>query len=564
MMGDFANVNALWSAVAAGTLVAQGACEVVISPGSRSTPLTAAFVAHPGLRCHAVLDERSAGFVALGLAKATRRPAVLLCTSGSAPAHYLPAVIEASRCGVPLLVLTADRPPEMRGCRSGQTIDQSNLFGAHARHWAEAPLPSPSASALAGWRDLILDCLSRARGTFPGPVQLDVPFRDPLAPQVRGEACSADVDAVCGPARLCDAEPVAFEGVLPAWKRGIAVVGAAWSGRPALALARTFSAAGWPVLADVVSGLRGQVPGVLTAYDAVLRAPAASAALRPDGVVLVDCWPTSKVLRAWLAGAGIPCIAISDSDEHPDAVHLPSTRWPLSGLRLASAPVAADPAFADAWKRADARARASLDASLDAAPAATESLVAREVARTLRRGRLLLASSLCVRDFEWFAAALAPDVEVCHNRGANGIDGLVSTASGLALADAATPVVLVCGDLAFLHDAGGLLAARQVDGGSLTIAVVDNSGGGIFESLPIAKGAPALFEAWFATPQPVDIAALCVGYGVPCHECATAADLAAHIRECPRGVRVLRLRTDRKSSMSWRQKAFADAAKALG
>ncbi|MEO0055571.1 MAG: hypothetical protein RLZZ50_1518, partial [Verrucomicrobiota bacterium] len=310
---DFRNTNALWCSVAAETLWRAGLRHAVISPGSRNTPLTLALVAHPGIETTPVLDERSAGFFGLGIAKRTGAPVLLLCTSGSAGAHYLPAVIEARESGAPLIVVTADRPPELRDCASGQTIDQQKLFGEFAEFFHELAVPEPSAEMLAYLRQTLRHAYARA--ALGAPVHLNAPFRDPLPPieddTAKGLATSFDWERFFAAPEGAVAEfspklgmPAEFVA-----KRGVIIAGVGFDdGRCALTHGAGYH---WPVLADAISGARLQLTNratVVAAYDAILRDERAAEALRPEAVVIFGDVPTSKVLRAWLAKVDAPVV----------------------------------------------------------------------------------------------------------------------------------------------------------------------------------------------------------------------------------------------------------------
>src|ERR1035438_10124197 len=317
---DFRNVNALWGSVVVETLVRSGVNRAVISPGSRSTPLAFAFARHPGVEAIPVLDQRSAGFFALGLAKQDMRPVALLCTSGTAGANYFPAVIEAHEAGVPLIVLTADRPPEMRSCASGQTIDQHRLYGAFVRFPPELAVPEASEPLLRYLRQTVAHAVERTLAPLAGPVHLNAPFRDPLAPVADGGAAgrfAAGVDWEAFFEHLAPPQPVASVSEIPAFPHavhGIIVAGPLpdpdGAGHAA-AVGEISRRLGWPVLADGLSPARNHaaaVPHLVTRYDALLRSAAAAESLRPECVLCLGEWTTSKVLRAWIEASGAPVL----------------------------------------------------------------------------------------------------------------------------------------------------------------------------------------------------------------------------------------------------------------
>ncbi|TSJ78235.1 2-succinyl-5-enolpyruvyl-6-hydroxy-3-cyclohexene-1-carboxylic-acid synthase [Rariglobus hedericola] len=567
---DFRNTNALWCSVLAETLVRCGVTQAVISPGSRSTPLTMALARHPGVEAVPVLDERSAAFFALGLAKQKGRPVVLVCTSGTAGANYYPAVIEAHESGVPLIVITADRPAEMRDCSSGQTIDQQKLFGGFVTFYHELAVPQADVTLLRYLRQTVVHATDRA---LRGPVHLNAPFRDPLPP-IADETAKAleshDWEAFF--TEFLAPKPEPFMGVtLPHKGRGIVIAGPAqstdaeaWSE----AVWRFAKQRGWPVLADALNPLRSHASHettMITAYDAILRSGTMAEKLKPDFIVCVENWPTSKVLRTWIDGLGVPVLLLTASDRNGDALHAP-TRWVRCGIEdVLSAPagdIAADVrTYTAVWGAAERAARRVIDASM-ADAAAFEGRIVWELAQKLPGGTpLFIANSMPVRDAEYFWPANDRELRVFVNRGANGIDGTLSTAMGVAHGNA--PAVLLTGDLALLHDANGFLSVPRFNG-SLTIVLVNNNGGGIFNHLPIAQFEQE-FEKYWATPQSVDFARLCAAYGVSHTLVADAASLAEIAVKLPvRGVRVLEVCTDRNQDAAFRKKLFADVAAALG
>jgi 2-succinyl-5-enolpyruvyl-6-hydroxy-3-cyclohexene-1-carboxylic-acid synthase len=566
---DFRNTNALWCSVAAETLWRAGVRHAVVSPGSRNTPLTMALVAHPGIETTPVLDERSAAFFGLGIAKRTGAPVLLLCTSGSAGANYLPAVIEAKESGTPLLVVTADRPPELRDCASGQTIDQQKLFGSFVGFYHELAVPAPRAELLRYLRQTLRHTVARA--AEGGPVHLNAPFRDPLPPieddTAKALACAVEWEEFFEEPPAATAEAPVKLG-LPAdfvSKRGVIVAGVGFDrGECALAHGAGY---GWPVLADAISGARLQVSTratVVAAYDAILRDERAAEKLAPEVVVIFGDLPTSKVLRAWLAKIDVPVVQFTPYRENRDGLHARTRRVRARAEELKYPPLVfqgAPQEWEQSWAKAEAAAQKVL-ANAETEPG-FEGACTRTIAAELKRGRtLFVASSMPVRDLEHLAPARADGPRVIANRGANGIDGTLSTALGVA--HGGEPTVLLTGDLAFLHDTNGLLTAAKLKG-SLTVVVINNEGGGIFGHLPVAKFDPP-FEEYWATPQKVEIAKLCAAYGVPHRIVSSASGLRTLLRTevGQPGLRVIEIRTDRKKDAETRRRLFAEAAKAAG
>ncbi|WP_269526469.1 2-succinyl-5-enolpyruvyl-6-hydroxy-3-cyclohexene-1-carboxylic-acid synthase [Coraliomargarita parva] len=558
------NVNSAWAAVCMEVLSRLGVEHVVISPGSRSTPLTVAAARNPKLDAIPILDERSAGFYALGLAKRSHKPVVLVCTSGTAAANYFPAVIEASMSGTPLLVFSADRPPELRDCSSGQTIDQFKLFGAYVRSFHEMALPEVSAEMLAYLRQRLVHAVDQATHHNPGPVHLNFPFRDPLAPSPADEpVVGKDVleDASTVLTRIC--ESVSLENALDtvagerlaSHTHGLIVVGDVnpkGGNEPFTdAVAMLSQKLGWPVLADVLNPLRGhagEMPALVCNYDAILRDASSVDELSPTAVLQIGPLPTSKVLRQWLSRLDAVGFLLAEFPANTDPLHRVAV--PMTGEvhRLAEhlSHQRSDPDWTLAWSTREIQVRKRIETALKAEQSSFEGKAAWLLSGHLPVGTpVFLAGSMSVRYAEWFWAAGNRACPVLANRGANGIDGTLGTAMGMAHGN--RPSILLTGDLAFLHDSNALLAASRMQG-SLTVVCLNNNGGGIFELLPVASLEPP-FEAFFATPQEVDLAKLADAHGVA-YQCIDDWDTFVRlINHLPaRGLRVLELKTDRKVS----------------
>jgi len=580
-------------------LIRCGVREAVLAPGSRSAPLAMAMFGRaagdsdgqPGLRLHLRTDERSAAFLGLGLAKASRRPVVVGCTSGTAAAHFHAAVIEADEAGVPLIVLTADRPPELRGTGASQTIDQLKLYGAAVRWFCEAGVPEERAGMVRYWRSLACRAwavASGAAGGLPGPVHVNIPFRDPLLPGsedagglAAGRAPAAGDAAGPGgwpepldgrpdgaPWTSCGPAPAA-EAPLPVdWaERGVVVCGGGdYDPAPLLGLAE---AAGWPVLAEPPSNAR-RGPNALSAYDYLLDSPAFLAAHRPDIIVSAGRPGLSRGLLAFLRGAPGPVPA-----RHVVLAQGPG-RW-ADPARTATEVAAAvrlsgpapgrgrDTPWLAAWRRADAAARRAADAVLDAEEPVTEPGLARDLAAALPDGALLWAgSSLPVRDLDQHMSPRA-GLRVMCNRGTNGIDGLVSSATGAALAhqaDGGGPAFALIGDLAFLHDHAGLVLGPAEPRPDLCFVVVNNDGGGIFSTLEQAAF-PGSFERLFGTPHGADLALLTRAAGLEHTLLGKASALEDALRGT--GLRVVEVRTGRTAGAELRSRLRdACAAAAAG
>ena len=516
--------------------MALGVRDVVLAPGSRHTPVVLAAEASDA-RVHTVLDERSAGFFALGLARVTGRPVVVACTSGSAGAHLLPAVVEADRSRLPLLVLTADRPPELQGVGAAQTIEQRHLLAGYVRLYADPGAPDPAAGA--GWPGTLAAlAVDAATGQRPGPVHLNLPFRKPLWDAAPAAPRRRPPQVMRGPATLPGADLDLLAAELRGAGRGVivcgpgdpGVLGAPRSGVDAALRAgvgRLADALGWPVIAEAVSPARSLDRGVITTADALLRSSSFADRMAPELILRFGQMPTSKPVAGWCARGGRTRTWLVDAtgDVH-DPAHVaervlacdPARLCATLADRLAGAP-SEESSWSRAWAAAEAVARDQLAAAIEGDHAWGGS-VARAVMASLGEGALLhVASSMAIRDLDSFGFAPDHPTLVTANRGTNGIDGTLSTALGQAAGWPYGPVTVLMGDLAFLHDLGALVTAARPSAGAsarVRLVVVDNSGGGIFDHLPIAAH-PSAFEPHFVTTQGADIAPLCRGAGVPCH-----------------------------------------------
>ena len=505
-------------------LVRCGMRHAVTCPGSRNAPLILTLAGHPGIEAVSVIDERSAGFVALGLAKASGRPVAVTCTSGTAATNLHPAVAEAWEARVPLIVLTADRPPELRGVGAGQAIDQLNLYGSAAKLFVEVGTHQPGRETAIHHRALACRAYWTARGGRPGPVHLNFPLREPLAP-AREELSAGDWSGredgrpwteLREHATAPHADDVhALASRIVATPRGAIVCGPT-SEQVAEPAARLAAGAGWPLLAEPTSGVRcgdHDRSHVVAHYDVLLRAAPFARDHAPELVLRVGDTPTSKPLREWLADA--PQVVLD-----PHAAWNEPTRRAELLLHAAAAPaldaLAAalemrtperDPAWLASWREADAL----VPPALAEAPDPFEPKVLAGLEPELPDEALVwVSSSMPIRDVEAYFPQSPKRLRFLANRGANGIDGVVSSALGAALGSG-RPTWLLTGELALLHDVGGLLAARRA-GVDLRIVCLNNGGGAIFDFLPVAEHAdPALYEEHIATPADVDLSRLAPG-----------------------------------------------------
>jgi 2-succinyl-5-enolpyruvyl-6-hydroxy-3-cyclohexene-1-carboxylate synthase len=540
-----------------------GVRTAAVSPGSRSTPLALALAGDERITVHVFLDERSGSFFALGATKATGRPSVVLCTSGTAAAEFHPAVLEAFHARVPLIVCTADRPPELRDTGAGQAVDQLKLYGDSLRWFAEVGAPSPADAESPYWRSVSARSVAAATGPPAGPVHLNLAFREPLVPTGAEVVLPPGRDDgapwVASNARLpqpdpADVDRLAF--VIAAETRGVILVG--WgAGVDPEAVERFSAVARWPMLADPVSGAR-QGPNAISTYDALLRSPAAGKSLRPDVALRLGAPLTGRVGSSWL-DASVRQILVDPEGAWLDPNRSSAERMIADPSALLDAVTERGPArsqsfWLSSWLSAERAARRDLDALLDSWPEPFEGRVARDLVSGLPDGAtLVVGSSMPVRDVESFAPPRR-GLRFLSNRGVNGIDGFVSSVLGAAVAGG--PVVALCGDLTFLHDTGGLLGAgaRRLDA---TFVVLDNDGGGIFNFLPQAGGGH--FETLFGTPHGIDLAALAAVHGITTERVTKADDLLPAVERAisAGGVRLVVVPTDRADNVERHRQAWA-------
>ena len=536
-----------------------GLRHAVTCPGSRNAPIALTLAATEGIAAVSVIDERSAGYLALGMAKASGSPVAITCTSGTAAANLHPAVCEAFEARVPLLALTADRPPELREVGAGQSIDQLKLYGTAAKWFVEVGTHEPGRQAAVHHRALACRAFWTAAGGRPGPVHLNFPLREPLAPE-REELDADDWAGRPGgrpwvELREHSSAPHAndvhglAEAVAEA-PRGVLVCGPTAEDL-AEPVARLAAQAGWPVLAEPTSSLRcgdHDRSSVVAHYDVLLRDAGFAAGHEPQLALRLGDMPTSKPLRAWIAGA--PQVVI---DPHA-AWHEP-TRTAGLVLHAAAAPAcdalaaalemrgpARDPAWVDSWRAADAL----VGPALAEAPDPFEPKLLAALEQALPEDALVwLSSSMPVRDVEAYFPQSPKPLRFLANRGANGIDGVVSSAAGAALASG-RPTFLLIGELALLHDLGGLLASARA-GAELTIVCLNNGGGAIFDFLPVAEHAdPDLYERHIASPAGVELRRVAALADLPHSLAATPDELLVAVA----APGLVEVRTDRGANVA--------------
>jgi len=584
-----ANLNQLWSRALVEELVRGGVRHAVVCPGSRSSPLALACAQGEGLlKTWSVIDERSAGFFALGLAKQSRSPVVLVATSGTAGAHFYPAVIEAAMANVPLVVLTADRPLELQGWGAPQTVPQARFFGDFARLFADVGLPEASDVALVHLRATVARAVVMAMRAPRGAVQLNVPFREPLSPTPEGAPpderlsslanegrAGAPLTRIVPPVRQPD--PRVLDEVrarVAATEQGVIVCGPRdESDGFAEAIARLAEATGYPVLAEATSQARyGGGPATVSLYDTMLRHAPFAQAHRPKLVLRFGGGLTPKGPQAWIDGSGAEVVLFSDEGALFDPAHRAARVVEGSAVAACEALSRGLSRGLGQWSRsflwAEQWARAALESAFSEDMSLTEMRVAHEVVGALPEGaNLFVSSSMPIRDVDAFAPPTGRQLHVYANRGANGIDGIVSSALGVAAASG-RPTVLLTGDLAFLHDVGGLLTARR-SGVPLTVVVVNNDGGGIFSFLPIAQAeqARAHYETLWGTPHGVDLSHAAALYQARFRRPDSPASLRSAVTEGLKlgGLHVIETRVvERTKNVELHRGLFAKMAAALG
>ena len=586
------NINTLWAKALVDELARSGLRSVCISPGSRSTPLVVQFAEHPDIEDISVVDERSGGFVALGLAQASERPVALVCTSGTAAANYFPAICEASSAGVPLLVLTADRPSELYDCGASQAMDQIKLYGDRVRWFHQVAQPEATPKKLRYVRSLACRAYARAQGANPGPVHLNLPFRKPLEPIAVPEGHPDSV-----PASLATEDPVAVNGrddgrpfssirtgrlaadraalddfcaLLRQAERPLILAGADRRGRDYReALCGFAERIGAPIAAEPTSHLRhwrGRGGCVLATGDFLFESEFYDAVGQPDLVIRTGRAPLLWSAQSLVRGvAAAEQVVVGPDEDVADPDHIVSLQLRCDVRALFEAAeeleVSEDASSAASWLQAHRAVDEVALQSLRGALAADETLSAPGMWGKLagllpQDAGLFVSNSMPIRNLDTFMCGAQHSVDVFFNRGLNGIDGINSTGLGVALARRQAgreePTVIVTGDVALRHDIGGLLLAAEL-GVDATVIVVDNDGGGIFEYLPIAQF-EGVHNRHFATPpeRPLDRRAL-AAFEVteptswPEFQGAVQQSFATH------GTQLIRVRTDRKRDKELRE-----------
>lgn len=541
------NPSTALARVVADELVARGVRLVVISPGSRSGALAIAAAGHPELDTRVVIDERSAAFHALGASRASSRPVAVVATSGTAPANFYPAVVEADMSCVPLLVVSADRPVELRGVGANQTIDQVELFGTKVRAYAGIEAPDPDVDGNAEWRRTIAGLLQRSRGPKPGPVHLNIAFREPTVP-VEDDGRSVSAPYPFATPRV-DASPalapeqLAVEPPLSTPERTLVIAGDGAYDRKSLAIEA--ARLGWPVLATALSGMRGE--GIIGAYRGILSG-GIPRELEPEAVIAIGALGPDPVLEVLFAAASHR-MRIDFWGRNIDPGRNSTARYNADPVRLIADVVPGpDASWLTAWLDAETKSRERLSGAVSSGTGMTGAKTASAL-NDIDWNALVVASSLPIREVD---AHLRRSGPVFANRGASGIDGFVSTALGVASVMPRT--LALAGDLSFLHDGNGFLHDGEID---LTMVVVDNGGGGLFDSLPQARFAPD-YERLFVTDPNRDLTALARFHGARAREADSPEAIVRLVGDAlgRSGLDVVLVRVDRVEDLEARAQLF--------
>jgi 2-succinyl-5-enolpyruvyl-6-hydroxy-3-cyclohexene-1-carboxylate synthase len=549
-----------------------GITDACLAPGSRSTPMALALARRPELRIHVSLDERSASFLALGIAKRSGRPVAVVTTSGTAAANLYPAVMEAHHARVPLILMTADRPPKLRDTGAGQTMDQIKLYGSAVRWFVEVGVAEDRRESVGYWRSIACRAYHASNVPGAGPVHLNLAFRQPFV-RVEGEPAFSHelggrqdgapwIQVASRPPTIPPGDLSRLLDEIDGTERGLIVAGTGdHDPEPIVTLAQ---AARWPLLAEGTSNVRAG-PAAISTYDALLRQESFASSHRPELVLRIGNLGTSAALSEFL-DPSVRQIAIEPEDAWPDPRR--SISWMIRSevgelCRVLTRELdhIQRSRWLNDWLRAEATARSVIDGILDYREEVTEPRIVRDLADAAPAGsNLVVASSMPIRDLDWF---MRPRMElrVLANRGVNGIDGFVSTVLGVALAGRGRTCALM-GDLALLHDQNGLLvaAAKKIDA---VLVVLNNNGGGIFSFLPQATEPE--FERLFATPHNLDLSALAVLYRCGYRLLEKASELEPAMEDAMQigGIQIIEARTDRNTNVDLHREIWSAVGEAL-
>ena len=550
-----AQANFIWGEIVAHTLHELGITQVFFSPGSRSTPLILGLERHQYISCIPVLDERTAAFLALGFSQRTKQPTVLLCTSGSAVTHWFPAIAEASHSGIPLLLLSADRPDELQNCASGQTINQKELFGSFVRGFHQIPHPTLKPSSFHSLQITLAHAYSQSTTLNPGPVHLNFPFREPFIPTQSPPPYSLSPLLKSKiPIPNTGEEISKINQAVKSFSRPLIIAG---EFAPVSVIDDWLSKYPVPVLCDSLSPLRETpLPRRILRYENLLRDSTFIKENRPDLIIVLGPLPTSKTLRSWVDQSGARRIIIEPRGISVDPLASTSQSFSIQFPNLSSVHLpSCEEGWVESWQNSEKSVEEKMNVAFSERLPFFEGKLSHILSQYLPPGSFLqVANSMPIRDIEWFWSGSDKDRKIFGNRGVNGIDGTLGTALGLAH-KADKPTFLLTGELAFLHDSNALLFQNQLVG-NLTIFLINNQGGGIFEHLPIADQPE--FEKCFATPQDCDFSKLCQAHGIEFIRSQNWDEIINLIQiPIQSGIRVIEIKTDRKKDKETRKRLLA-------
>jgi 2-succinyl-5-enolpyruvyl-6-hydroxy-3-cyclohexene-1-carboxylate synthase len=587
---DFCNVNTLWASLLVESLSLLGLKFALISPGSRSGPLALAFAKHPEIEAIPVLDERSAAFYGLGLAKRSKIPVALVCTSGTAGANFYPAIIEAYQSKTPLLVLTADRPLQLRDCHAGQTINQTNLYGYYPNWYLELSQPSLDFDSLKYLRQTIVQAWQKTLFPKAGVVHLNIPFGEPLSPVPDLDSQKilekydftnffAQLTHSHQPARTLSTDEL--DEILEKWlsfKKGLIIVGNVspqFAHNYCQSIGHLSKLLKFPVLADCLSPLRNfhnLNPYLISNYDLILRNSNLSKEIVPEIIIQIAELPTSKELRGWLSVNDCPRFILEDGSDNLDPLHGQTIHIRVAVEKLVESlknsqlinniKEKQNFEYVSSWLKLEEIIALRIQEKMSDIDYLNEAKVAWTLSnKLLNKTSIFIANSMSVRYAEFFWTKNNHQHEIYCNRGANGIDGILSTALGVAHRSDNT--ILLTGDLALLHDTNGFLASQSWLG-NLTIVLVNNQGGGIFSTLPVAQ-AKEEFEKYFATPQNIDFSQLCQTYGISHYLIENWQNFEQILlQKSNEIIRILEIPTNRENDALWLKENLFSISKCLG
>ena len=551
---EIAHANLAFGAYFAKTLPILGVEKIFFSPGSRSTPMVIGVERFSDIDLIPVLDERTAGFLALGQSKRINRPVGLICTSGSALTHWFPAVTEASHSGIPLLLFSADRPPELQNCGAGQTIDQQNIFGNFVRQFHQLEVPQTNEN----YRDHLVTVLKSAYqkslGVNPGPVHINFPFREPLLSESEVHIDFDLTGFLTQPTdNIYPNSPTEISKIISSSKKLLIVAGQYVEKNH---LQQLYSKE-VPVICDSLSSIRNtDEASLILRYENLLRDQNFAQKAKPDSIIILGPLPTSKTLRKWIENTSSKRIIIEPRGIKVDPLSGESIDCQISFDQLSEIDIPTqEPGWLDYWQNAEEKINSKMTKAFSEELALFEGKLAYLLSLHLPdRSNLFVANSMPIRDIEWFWQKKTSNRKLFGNRGVNGIDGTLGTAIGIAH-ESEDPSFLLTGDLALLHDSNAMLFAKQFKG-SLTIFVINNDGGGIFEHLPISREPE--FEKCFATPQNFDLSKLCSTFGIKYSLETSWSQIIEKIEKpIAVGIEIIEIPTNRKKDRDIRQKLLS-------